>query len=126
MGGSGSGECSALVAVEAGATSGTPGVLGPLPSTVSVLAHQATGSRAVTAPRLCHWCEPLDVLESPDIPGADIPGVTPARPGGPGVPRGSGSAIMMISVLSFNSRDSLGVIRLVGFHGVLILGRSLL
>ena len=32
----------------------------------------------------------------------------------------------MISVLSFNSRDSLGVIRLVSFPGVLILGLSLL
>ena len=43
---------------------GTPGVLGPLPSTVSVLAHRATGSRAVTAPGLCHWCEPPRVCMS--------------------------------------------------------------
>ncbi len=39
-----------------------------------------------------------------------------------GVPSGSA----MISDLSFNSRDSLGVIRLVSFPGVLILGLSLL
>ena len=102
---------------------GTPGELGPLPSTVSVLAHRATGSRVVTAPGLCHWCEPRDVPDSPDIPqwgrhpARALSGVTLA-----GVPRGSA----MTSVLSFNSRDSLGVIRLVRFPGVLILGLSLL
>ncbi len=100
-----------------GSGSSTPGELGPLPSTVSVLAHRATGSRVVTAPGLCHWCEPRDVPDSPDIPqwgrlpARALSGVTLA-----GVPRGSA----MTSVLSFNSRNSLGVIRLVRFPGVLI------
>jgi hypothetical protein len=83
----------------------------------------APADRVVTAPGLCHWCEPRDVLDSPDIPqwgrhpARALSGVTLA-----GVPRGSA----MTSVLSFNSRDSLGVIRLVRFPGVLILGLSLL
>jgi hypothetical protein len=99
---------------------GTPGVLGPLPTlkhnlSASAPGHwQPAGSHCAQAVSLV---EPLDVLDSPDIPGADIPGVTLAR-----VPSGSA----MISVLSFNSRDSLGVIRLVSFPGVLILGPSLL
>jgi hypothetical protein len=57
-------------------------------------------------------------LSGADIrPAGALSGVTLA-----GVPRGSA----MTSVLSFNSRDSLGVIRLVRFPGVLILGLSLL
>jgi hypothetical protein len=59
----------------------------------------------------------MSLIAPTSLSGADIPGVTLAR--------GAQRQCNDFSP-SFNSRDSLGVIRLVSFPSVLILGLSLL
>ncbi len=113
---------------------GTPGVLGPLPSTVShclgasAPGHWQPGSHCAQAAPLVRASGCPSKVDSPDIPGADI------RPGPRGNPQWPGCGAQRQcndfspEFQSFNSRGSLGVIpsRLVTFPGVLILGLSLL